>query len=102
MDRGERLIVGVNAHTSDDPLAIPILEMDPQGYARQVARLDDLRRTRDQDAVSRALDGLRAAAEGDANMMPHILNAAKADATLGEITDVLREVFGEYVERQVI
>ncbi len=102
VDRGERVIVGVNAQQSGEPLAIPILAMDPQGYERQVARLDDLRKTRDHDAVQRALDALRAAAEGDANMMPAILDAARAYATLSEITDVLREVFGVYVERQVI
>jgi methylmalonyl-CoA mutase N-terminal domain/subunit len=102
VDAGERLIVGVNAYPSEDPLRIPILAMDPQGYARQVARLDDLRRTRDQDAVHRALDGLRAAARGTENMMPHILNAARAYATLQEISDVLRQEFGLYKERQVI
>ncbi len=102
VDAGERTIVGVNAYASDEPLRIPLLEMDPQGYERQVARLEKLRATRDNDAVRRALDALRSAAEGDANMMPYLIDAAKAFATLGEITDVLREVFGVYQERQVI
>ena len=102
VDSGDRTIVGVNAHQADEPLHIPLLAMDPQGYERQVARLDDLRRTRDQDAVQRALDGLRAAARGTDNMMPHILDAARAYATLQEITDVLRDEFGSYREKHVI
>ncbi|NDJ76005.1 MAG: methylmalonyl-CoA mutase family protein [Chloroflexi bacterium] len=102
VEAGERLIVGVNAYANDEAVRIPLLEMDPQGYERQVARLDDLRASRDPDAVQRALDGLRSAAEGDENMMPCIIAAARAYATLSEITDVLREVFGEYQERQVI
>ncbi len=102
VDAGDRLIVGVNAYQDDTPLRIPILEMDPQGYERQLARLDDLRRTRDHDAVQRALDGLRQAARGTENMMPHILDAARAYATLSEITDVLRQEFGLYQEKQVI
>ncbi len=102
VDAGERTIVGVNDYQDDKPLQIPLLEMDPQGYERQVARLDDLRRTRDNDAVQRALDGLHHAARGTDNMMPHILDAARAYATLSEITDVLRQEFGLYQERQVI
>ena len=102
VERGERTIVGVNAYQSDEPLRVPLLEMDPQGYARQVARLDHLRATRDQDAVQRALDCLHAAAASDQNMMPCLLDAARAYATLSEITDVLREEFGEYREATVI
>jgi len=76
--------------------------MDPQGYERQITRLDDLRRTRDNDAVQRALDALRDAARGTANMMPAILDAARADATLQEIMDVLRGEFGLYQEKHII
>ncbi len=102
VDAGERVIVGVNAYQSDEPLRIPLLEMDPQGYQRQVARLEALRRSRDGDAVARALDALRQAALGSENLMPPIIAAARAQATLGEITDVLREVFGVYQEKTVI
>jgi methylmalonyl-CoA mutase N-terminal domain/subunit len=102
VDAGARTIVGVNDYQDDKPLQIPILEMDPQGYERQAARLDDLRRMRDNDAVQRALDGLRQAARGTENMMPHILDAARAYATLSEITGVLRQEFGTYVEKYVI
>jgi len=102
VDAGQRKIVGVNAFQDDEPLQIPILEMDPQGYERQAARLEQLRRTRDQDAVERALDGLRRAAQGTDNMMPCILEATRAYATLQEIMDVLRQEFGLYQEKQVI
>ncbi len=102
VDSGERTIVGVNAYQADEPLRIPLLAMDPQGYERQVARLEEVRRTRDQDAVQRALDRLRAAARGTENMMPHILDAARACATLQEITGVLRDEFGSYREKHVI
>jgi methylmalonyl-CoA mutase, N-terminal domain len=102
VENGERVIVGVNAHRSEEPPAIPILAMDPQGYERQVARLADLRESRDNDAVRRALDDLHAAARGEANLMPRIMAAARAYATLGEIAAVLRDEFGEYQERHVI
>src|SRR5690606_31154577 len=82
VEAGERQIVGVNAYASAEPLRIPILEMDPQGYERQVSRLDDLRAARDADALARALDALRTAARGAENLMPHLLSAARADATL--------------------
>lgn len=99
IDAGQRTIVGVNGYTNTEPVNIPILHMDPAGYERQLAQLDHLRRTRDHDTVQRALDDLRTAAEGSANVMPHLIAAANADATLGEITDVMREIFGIYTER---
>ncbi|MCZ7541356.1 MAG: methylmalonyl-CoA mutase family protein [Anaerolineae bacterium] len=102
LDTGQRTIVGVNAFQSDEPLRIPLLEMDPQGYARQAARLAALRESRDAAAVERALDGLRRAAQGTENVMPHLLDAARAYATLGEIMDALREVFGVYREPVVL
>ncbi len=98
IDAGPRTIVGVNDYASEEPVTIPILAMDPQGYERQMDRLDHLRRNRDRDAWQRALDDLRRAAEGTENTMPYLIAAAKAGATLGEITDVFREVFGIYRE----
>ncbi len=98
VDRGERTIVGVNDYVSDESVAIPILKMDPQGYARQVARLERVRSGRDGDAVEKSLARLRDAARGADNLMYPILDAVNAYATLGEITDVFREVFGEYQE----
>ncbi|TAK11837.1 MAG: methylmalonyl-CoA mutase [Anaerolineae bacterium] len=99
IDRGIRNIVGVNAYANpNDAIKIPILAMDPQGYMRQVDRLNYVRRTRDSGAVGQALDSLRLACQGTENTMPHILNAVRAYATLQEITDVMRGVFGLYEE----
>ena len=98
IDSGERTIVGVNDFVSEESLAIPILEMDPQGYERQVARLCQVRRERDAGTVAACLARLREAARDQVNLMPPILEAVKAYATLGEITGVFREVFGEYQE----
>jgi methylmalonyl-CoA mutase N-terminal domain/subunit len=98
VDTHKRVIVGVNDYEDDEPPAIPILEMDPQGHARQVARLNQLRLERDNEKVGQTLNALRAACEGTENTMPYLIDAAKAYATLGEITDVMREVFGVYEE----
>ena len=98
IDNKDRIVVGVNDHTSDEAIKIPILEMDPDGFARQCGRLKNLRETRDAKAHRAALDAVITAAKGDDNLMPHFINAVKAKATLGEICDALREVFGEYRE----
>jgi methylmalonyl-CoA mutase N-terminal domain/subunit len=98
IDRGQRTIVGVNDYVADEELAIPILEMDPQGYARQVARLERVRAGRDNGQVEQALRRLADCARGSDNLMVPILEAVNAYATLGEITNVFREVFGEYQE----
>jgi methylmalonyl-CoA mutase, N-terminal domain len=102
IDRGIRKIVGVNAHAEKKPLTIPILEMDPQGYDRQVRRLNELRRTRDNGRVGQALDRLRIAMEGTENTMPYLMEAVHSYATLGEIIQVMKEVFGVYEEPTMI
>lgn len=96
IDEGERGIVGVNKYVVEAPLEIPILEMDRDGEAHHLRRLNHVRATRDQQAVERSLAALRLAAEGDANLMPPILDCVRAYATIGEMCDVLREVFGVY------
>jgi methylmalonyl-CoA mutase N-terminal domain/subunit len=98
IDTGDRKIIGVNAYQDEAPLKISLLEMDPEGYRRQAERLDELRRTRDTGALGQALDRLRIACQGTENTMPHILEAVHAYATLGEIIDVMRGVFGTYEE----
>jgi methylmalonyl-CoA mutase, N-terminal domain len=99
VDGGDRRIIGVNAYANDnEEIRIPILDMDPQGYDRQVARLEQLRQERDNERVGATLAALHDAAEGEENLMPYLLDAVHAYATLGEITDVLREVFGLYEE----
>ncbi len=99
LDAVDAVVVGVNRY--DDPneeLRIPILKMDPQGYQRQISRLEQLRLERDNMLVGETLSALTAAATGNDNTMPYILDAVKAYATLGEITDVFRKVFGRYEE----
>jgi methylmalonyl-CoA mutase, N-terminal domain len=98
IDEGLRRIVGVNAYADYKPLTIPILEMDPQGYERQLDRLDQVRAQRDAGRVGQALDRLRLACQGTENTMPFLLDAVRAYATLGEMIGVMREVFGVYEE----
>ncbi len=98
IDAGVRKIVGVNAYAEKAPLSIPLLEMDPQGYERQVKRLEEVRETRDNGAVGQALDRLRIACQGTENSMPYLMEAVHTYATLGEIISVMKEVFGTYEE----
>ncbi len=98
IDEGRRHIVGVNIYNDNKPYEVPILKMDPEGYKRQVERLNKVRATRDQGRVGQTLDRLRIAAQGAENLMPYILDAVRAYATLGEIVGVLKEVFGTYEE----
>ena len=98
IDNNERTVVGVNEFTSNEPVEIPILEMDPEGFERQCRRLKNLRSSRNKARHEASLTAIEKAAEGDENLMPHFIEAAKAKATLGEMCDVLRGVFGEYRE----
>jgi len=102
IDDRTRGIVGVNKYVVAAPLEIPILEMDHAGEARHLARLAHIRQTRDNALAEQRLAELRAAAAGEANMMPAILDCVRAYATLGEMCDVLREVFGVYQETVVV
>ena len=97
-DSGERRIVGVNAYVDEKTPSVPILAMDPRGYQRQLARLEQVRRERDPGRVGQALDRLRIACQGTENTMPYILDAVRAYATLGEMIDVIKEAFGVYEE----
>ena len=102
IDTQQRTIVGINQYSEDKPIHIPLLEMDPEGYKRQVARLVTVRGNRDSERVSASLAALREAAQGADNTMPHILDCVRAYATLGEIMGVFRQVFGEYHEPAII
>jgi methylmalonyl-CoA mutase N-terminal domain/subunit len=103
IDGGLRGIVGVNTYVVQAPLEIPILEMDREGEARHLRRLNHVRATGYNEVVARRLAELRAAAAaGDANLMPPILDCVRAYATLGEMCDVLRETFGVYQETVVV
>ena len=102
IDGHVRGIVGVNKYVIDAPLEVPILEMDREGEARHLARLNHVRASRDNDAVRQRLEALREAAAGEINMMPALLDCVRAYATLGEMCDVLREQFGVYQETVVV
>jgi methylmalonyl-CoA mutase N-terminal domain/subunit len=95
-DRSQRLTVGVNTLQTQESLDIPLLRVDREGEKQQVDNLAALRRRRDNRDVAEKLRSLEQAARGDENLMPHLLEAAKAYATLGEMMGVFREVFGEY------
>ena len=96
VERGERKIVGVNDHAGVETITIPLLELDAAGQKRHLERLNRVRRQRSSREVSQGLARLESAARGSENLMPPILDAVRAYATLGEICGVLRQVFGEY------
>ena len=102
IDERRRIVVGANEFVADEPLRVPLLKMDPQGYERQCARLARARAERDNGAVGQALDRLRIASQGTENTMPYILDAVRAYATLQEIMDIFREVFGLYREPMIV
>jgi methylmalonyl-CoA mutase N-terminal domain/subunit len=97
VETGERVIVGVNRFQSDDQ-PIELLQIDETAGRHQEAKLTALKQRRDAGAVCRTLDALKRAAEGTENTMPYILDAVRAYATLGEICEALREVFGGWQE----
>jgi methylmalonyl-CoA mutase N-terminal domain/subunit len=101
-ERKEKTMVGVNAFAQENEPPIEILYIDDSAAEKQVAKLEALRRRRDNDAVQRSLDRLRAAARTTENLMPRILDAVRTYATVGEMCDALREVWGEYEEVPVI
>jgi methylmalonyl-CoA mutase, N-terminal domain len=97
-----RKLVGVNAYTEGDDLGPDILRIDPAFEVEQVRRVQAVRERRDSDRVARALDALvRAAGDPGENLMPLLLEAARAQATEGEIVGALQTVFGSYREAPV-
>ena len=102
IDQGIRKIIGVNAHKEDKEPVIPLLKMDPEGFRNQVSRIERLKRERDPGRVGQSLDRLRIACQGTENTMPYILEAVHAYATLGEIIDVMKDIYGVYREENWI
>jgi methylmalonyl-CoA mutase N-terminal domain/subunit len=96
VDRGERVVVGVNRFRDGGEHPIPTFRLDPAVEASQIERLRQVRASRDAARVRKELERLAGAARGTENLMPFILDAAAAYATVGEISDALRSVFGEY------
>ena len=98
----EKIVVGVNALRSNEPPNIPILKIDPTGEERQRERLAKLRRERDDERWTGSMDALEAAARADQNLMPSMIDAVRAYATLGEITERLRVVYGAHHPLQIV
>jgi len=96
IEDGERVIVGVNEFEVDEEPEMDIEEVEPEQERRQVESLNDVKAERDDEAVDAALAALGDAAASDENVMPYIIDAVKAYATVGEICDTMRDVFGEY------
>jgi methylmalonyl-CoA mutase N-terminal domain/subunit len=102
VERREKVIVGMNDFIQEDEDPIEILYIDDTAADRQLSRLADLKKTRDNDLVKKTLDELRTTARGKGNTMPAIIECVRAYATVGEMCDALREVWGEYEEVPII
>ena len=98
IERKERIIVGVNDYVTDEKIEIPLLRIDESVAREQVASINRVRKSRDNDKVARTLADLTSCAKGDGNTMKAILDCVRVYATEGEIVDALRPVFGEYTE----
>jgi methylmalonyl-CoA mutase, N-terminal domain len=98
VERGEKIVVGVNRFRQEGEQPLGAFRMDPEIELQQVERLRQVRASRDQKAVESRLEDLEKAARGPDNLMPRILAACESRATVGEISDRLRKVFGEYRE----
>jgi methylmalonyl-CoA mutase N-terminal domain/subunit len=101
VERKRQIIVGVNEFVAGDS-SVPILQIDEEAARQQIAKVGRLRRTRNKVATGRSLDRLRKAALGSQNTMPALLDAVRAYATVGEMCDALRDVWGEYQEQAII
>jgi methylmalonyl-CoA mutase N-terminal domain/subunit len=102
VEKGSRVVVGVNKFQVDEPPPEGLLRIDPRVQREQIEALHAVRVQRDDRAVRTALAALKSAAQGDVNLMPCILDAVRGYASIGEICDTLRSVYGEYRERIVI
>jgi methylmalonyl-CoA mutase, N-terminal domain len=101
VERGERVIVGVNRFQGNEEITIPVLQIDPEIERRQIERVRLVRARRDPAAHERAMGALRDACMSDKNLVPFVLDAVRAQATLGEISDLFREAYGVYREPAV-
>jgi methylmalonyl-CoA mutase N-terminal domain/subunit len=102
VDRSETVVVGVNRFQSEDGRTIPIQRIDEDLERKQVERLQALRARRDKKVWESALKAVEDTARGGDNLMPRIITAVEACCTIGEISDALRRVFGEYQETIVV
>jgi len=102
VDSGEYVVVGVNKFTTEEEPELKLFEIDETVEEKQIERLRKLKSERDNEKVSRVLEKVRQVAQSDENIMPALIEAAKVYATVGEISDALRDVFGEYREPSIL
>ncbi|HZU13127.1 MAG TPA: methylmalonyl-CoA mutase family protein [Chloroflexota bacterium] len=98
LEERRKVMVGVNDFVNDQPIDIPILKIDPEVEREQIRRLQELKRTRDNDRVDRTLAAVRDAAARDENVMPYLLESVRAYATIQEMSDAMKAVLGSYRE----
>jgi methylmalonyl-CoA mutase N-terminal domain/subunit len=101
VDAGDAIVVGVNRYASDQPAPLPVFTLDPSVEREQTERVRAVRASRSRQACESALDAVTRAARTGDNLMPWVVNAVEQHATLGEIADALRLVFGEYQDTSV-
>ncbi len=102
IESGERIYVGINKYVMEEPPLTNILKVDPRIGEMQIERLKKLRAERDQKRWKKALENLREVSKTDENVMPAVIEAVKARATVGEICDVWRDVYGEYRPKEFV
>jgi methylmalonyl-CoA mutase N-terminal domain/subunit len=102
VDQGEQVVVGVNKFQIEEETPVPLQRIDPALEQKQVERLRALRARRDKKKWEQSLAAIAEAARSGANLLPHIIHAVESFATVGEISDAMRKVFGEYQEAVVI
>ena len=96
IDSGEKIMVGVNKYVTDEEIPIPLMEIDDKVEEEQIARLNAVRRKRDNKAVKKSLEDIKNACKKGENVMPYCIEAVKNLASVQEICDVYRDVYGEY------
>ncbi|MEE9573801.1 MAG: methylmalonyl-CoA mutase family protein, partial [Candidatus Neomarinimicrobiota bacterium] len=102
VDEKKRIVVGVNEFIKEDEeIDIPILEIGKEAEEKQIKAITELKGKRNNEAAKDALDQIKKSCKNNTNIMPHIIHAAKTYATLGEIVDVMKEIFGEWQESSI-
>jgi len=102
LENKERIVVGMNKYQTKEESPKNLLKLDPAIQKNQIEKLKNIKEMRDNKLVSQSLNELKEAAKGKENLMPYIINSVKAYSTLGEISNVLKEIFGEYNENVVV
>jgi len=102
LENEERIVVGMNKYQTKEESPKNLLKLDPAIQKNQIEKLKNIKEMRDNKLVSQSLNELKEAAKGKENLMPYIINSVKAYSTLGEISNVLKEIFGEYNENVVV